>query len=159
MPIAGVRGDAVAAASEQGGRAPGISAHGVGQPDRDLGESLPQVAFARRPLLPQCFERLVGVEWLAGVEVTLREVDRLGHCQVELVGHPLDPAVRVARQRPTERVAGAGVARSTRWVAVAFMRRQRLRSISSSQCVISPDTTLGASSCKKWPASSTMRQL
>src|SRR5207302_6398385 len=51
--------DALGAPAEQGDRAAGVAAAGVGQPDRDLGQALPQVTFLRRAGFPGRPEPLV----------------------------------------------------------------------------------------------------
>src|SRR6185312_645753 len=102
----------------------------------------------------------MGVERTRGVEVLLGQLDGVVERHRELVGHPLDARLGASGQRPAERVARARVTRPATCVAVAVgQRAHRLWSSSSSQCTISADTTLGASSCRKCPTSSTIRQL
>ena len=73
-----VRADALGAPAEQGDRAAGVAPAGVGQPDRDLGQALPQIAVARRRRLPGRLEDLVRVERAAFAEQLIGEPGRVG---------------------------------------------------------------------------------
>ena len=72
-----VRADALGAPAEQRDRAAGVAAAGVGQPDRDLGQALPQVALARPGRFPGRLEDLVRVERASGPEQLIGERGRV----------------------------------------------------------------------------------
>ena len=59
-------------AEEQPGRPGGVAPFGVGEPDGQLGEPAPELAFFVGSGLPRCFEDLVGVERVSGVQESLR---------------------------------------------------------------------------------------
>ena len=73
-----VRADALGAPAEQGGRAAGVAAAGVGQPDRDLGQALPHVALARPGRFPGRLEDLVRVERASVAKQLIGERRRVG---------------------------------------------------------------------------------
>jgi hypothetical protein len=50
----------------------------VRQPDRDLGQALPQVAFAGRGEFPRCLEDLVRVKRAPGAQQLVRQSGRVG---------------------------------------------------------------------------------
>ena len=151
-----VRADALGAPAEQGDRAAGIAPAGVGQPDRDLGQALPQVTLARRGGLPGRLEDLVRVERAAFSEQLIGEPGRVGPGDREIVGNPgLAGRGLGAVQRASQPVAGSRVPWSAGRIAVP---RQRSGSGSASQPSSSVSRTSGRSSCGKWPAPSITRQ-
>jgi len=85
----------------------------VRQPDRDLGQALPQVAFARRGGLPRCLEDLVRVKRAPRAQQPVGQSGRVGPGQREIVRNALvalDGAGAI--ERSSERITRARVPRS-----------------------------------------------
>jgi hypothetical protein len=157
-----VRADALSAPAEQGGRAAGVAAAGVGQPDRDLGQALPHVALTRPGRFPGRLEDLVRVERASVAKQLIGERRRLGPGDYQVVGDPGLAGLGAAPfrchgtgQRASQFVAGARVPWPAGRIAVP---RQRSGSGSASQPSSSVFSTSGRSSCGKWPAPSITRQ-
>ena len=91
------------AAAQQGDRAAGVAAAGVGQADRDLREAPPELAVRGRGRLPGGLEDLVGVERVALGQQPAAELGRLGRGDHQVVGDARH--VLGARRRPGERAA------------------------------------------------------
>ena len=98
-----VPADPGGAPAQQGDRADGIAAPGVGQADRQLGQALPQVALSGRSGLPGRLQDLMGMERAPGVQQPLRGVQGRGRGQRGHVRHGR-LAVRAALQRAPEAV-------------------------------------------------------
>ena len=151
-----VRANALCAPPEQGDRAAGVAPASVGQPDRDLGQALPQIALARRGRLPGRLEDLVRVERASLAEQLVGEAGRVGPGDREIIGNRCLAGLGLgAVQRTSKGVAGPRVPRPAGRIAVS---RQRSGSGSASQPSSSVSRTSGRSSCGKWPAPSITRQ-
>ncbi|MDQ0864719.1 hypothetical protein QF036_002300 [Arthrobacter globiformis] len=83
---------------------------GVGEPDADLGETLPEVAFFGRPGFPTGLEYLMGGEGPAGLHQTPSRDQRLRRRQ-RLLRDRLNAGASV-RQGPPKSVTGAGLTRA-----------------------------------------------
>jgi hypothetical protein len=81
----------------------------MGQTHGDLRQTAPQFALALRGSLPGALQHLVRVERATRIEQSLRLGKGLVRGSARTSGTPRDPG-RVARKRPTEFVARAGVA-------------------------------------------------
>lgn len=121
-----VPGDPVPPAAQQGGRAAGVATREMGQPDGELGQALPQGALAGVRGLPRGLEHLVGMERPAGVEQALRLEERLARGEDEIVRDARD-AGRPARERTTQTVPRAVVARPAQRIPLARARPARFR--------------------------------
>ena len=99
----------VCAAAQQRHRALRVAPLHVGQADRELGQSLPQLAMLPRSGLPYCLEYLVRVEGVAIVDQPLGLPDRVVRAEHDILSNPLNPS-RTVRQRPAQAVSGTGVA-------------------------------------------------
>ena len=142
-----VRADALGAPPEQGDRAAGVAPAGVGQPDRDLGQALPQIALAGRGGLPGRLEDLVRVERAALPEQLVGEPGRVGPGDREIVGNRCLAVLGLsAAQGASQGVAGPRVPWPAGRVAVS---RQRSGSGSASQPSNSVSRISGRSSCGK----------
>ena len=80
-----VGADTLGASPEQRYGTAGIAAVSVRQADRDLGESLPQVALERRRGLPRRLEDLVRVKREPGAQQLVGQSGRVGPGQREIV--------------------------------------------------------------------------
>jgi hypothetical protein len=90
-----VGADALGAAAEQGDGAAGVTAAGVGQADRDLGQALPQVALVRRSGLPGRLEDLVGMERAAVAEQLVGQDGGVVPGDDEVIGDAVQAGIRV----------------------------------------------------------------
>jgi hypothetical protein len=70
--ISAIGTHALRAAMKQGDGAAAVAAMCMRQPDRNLGEALPEVAFGFRAGLPQIFEYLVRMKWAPRTEQFVR---------------------------------------------------------------------------------------
>jgi hypothetical protein len=91
-------------------RANAVSPGGVGEPDADLGETLPEVAFFGRPGFPAGLEYLMGGEGPAGFHQTPGRDQRLRRRQ-RLLRDRLDAGASV-RQRPPKSITWPGLPRA-----------------------------------------------
>src|ERR1700722_16044410 len=80
------------------------------QPDRNLGQALPEVAFGHRAGLPQIFEYLVRMEWPLGTEQFVRQPHRVIGVKVLRDQQLNRVGVRTTGERASERVAGTRIA-------------------------------------------------
>ncbi len=123
LSLIAVPADPIGAPPEQRDRAAGIAPVRVREPDGDLGEALPEIAFGGRSGLPRRLEDLVGVKRASSAQQLIREPGRVRAGQGEVVRDHGLAGVRVrVRQRTPERVAGARVPRPARRVAIPAQR-------------------------------------
>ena len=119
-----VHADPLGAAPEQGHGPAGIAPLRVRQPDRDLGQSLPQVAFTGRAGLPRCLEDLVRVKRAPRAQQLVGQPGRVRPGEREVVGGERLAGVggAVAVERPSQRVTRARVPRSAGGIAIPAHR-------------------------------------
>jgi hypothetical protein len=86
---------------QQRDRAAGVAPVGVGQPDRDLGQSLPQVPLGRRAGFPRRLEHLMGVKRAALAQQPVGQPGRVRAGQRQVVGNPVFTAGTGAVERPS----------------------------------------------------------
>lgn len=98
-------------ALEEPERANAVPPGGVGEPDADLGETLPKVAFFGRPGFPAGLKYLVGGEGPASFHQTPGRDQRLRRRQ-RLFRDRLDASASV-RQRPPKSVTWPGLPRAS----------------------------------------------
>ncbi len=141
-----VRADALGAPGQQRDGALGVAPVRVRQPDRDLGQPLPQVTLGRRSGLPRGLQDLVGVERASRPQHLVGQPGRLRAGQRQVIGHafPGVPGPLYGVERTPERVAGPRVPRPASRIAVP---RHRSGSGSASHPRNSVSNASGRSSC------------
>jgi hypothetical protein len=117
---AGERLQPVGGAGQQGSGTARIAPAHMGEPDRQLGQPPPELAFLRRGGLPHRFQYLVGMEGPVGVEQPLRLRERVTWRQGQIVGHGGLTAY-AARQGPPIGVPWPCVARLAPGVPVPVL--------------------------------------
>src|ERR1700678_1331612 len=126
-----VGADSPGAAAEQRDGAAGVAAVGVGQPDRDLGEPLPTIAFLRRGGLQRGLEDLLRVKRAPRAQQLIGKPGRVRPGEREVVGdRGHGPGGLGWGERTAERVTGTCIPRPTRGITIP---RQRSGSGSASQ--------------------------
>ena len=115
--VRGVASNAAVPSTKQGHCTGRVPAEEVGEPDTQLGKSLPQVPLLRRCRFPGTFQDLMRVERHSRVEQTLCLNQRGSGREDKIVRNPRHPIGSV-RQRTPERVAGTGVTSTSGGVAV-----------------------------------------
>jgi len=147
-----VRADPQGTPAEQRDGTTGIAAVRVRQPDRDLGESLPQVAFAGRRGLPRRLEDLVRVKRASRAQQLVGQPGRVRAGQREVVRNPgFAGRGLLMAEWSAQRIARAGVPRPASQITIP---PHRSGSGSASQPRSSVSKASGRSSCGKCPAPS-----
>jgi hypothetical protein len=101
--------DPVRATAQQRHRPLRVAPLHVGEADRQLRQTLPQLAVFPRRRLPHPLEHLVGMKGVTVVDEPLRLPHRIVRAEHGVLGNPVNPA-RTMRQRPALGISGTGVA-------------------------------------------------
>ena len=120
LSLIAVPADPIGAPAEQRDRAAGITPVRVRQPDRDLGQALPEIAFGGRSGLPRRLEDLVGVKRAAIAQQLIRRAwpRRAGQGEVVRDPRPGRPSAAARASGRPSASRGPRVPRPARRVAI-----------------------------------------
>jgi hypothetical protein len=110
-----ISGNMVAPTSEHCGGPGPVSAQCVGQPDSQLGKSLPQVTLGVRGCLPAGFQDLVGLERATFIQKSLGLGQAFRRLQDKVIGNRWNSGLSSGK-RAAERISWTGIARPTAFV-------------------------------------------